>query len=149
MGSRPTPMERTVARAWGVRVRARVDGDELLEMVREAMRGLGEPATHHQQRLARQWGLELDGPVDGRAAARRLLRFMKCRAWVYSVCRHVAEAYWWRSHAESRLPEKEVVALARQIAALKGLATHQWEAAATVGEGTGASDPCQQPVRNH
>ena len=75
MGIPATPVDRTIARAWGIRVKGSLAGDELRAMVREASRGFGENATRHQLRLARQWGLELDGPTDIQTVARRLLRF--------------------------------------------------------------------------
>ncbi len=140
MDTRVTPMQRAEAAAFGVRVEDGVGGDGLRAMVSDAMRAFAKPATRRQLRLAAKWGLELDGPTDVRSVAWRLLRFMKCRAWVYSVCRHLAEAYWWRTYGESGLPEKEVVAMAEELMAMDGLADGEWETERTCEDAAGTED---------
>ena len=140
MDTQLTPMQRAEAAAFGVRVDGGAARDGLSGLVSDAIRTFAKPATRQQLRLAAKWGLELDGPTNVSRVAWRLMRFMKCRAWVYSVCRHVADAYWWRTYRDSGLPEKEVVAIAKQLMAMDGLQDGEWDTERTGEDDAGTED---------
>ena len=123
-----SPLALVRAMAVGVVSKHGIDASDLREAVETLSERSGSAPNKHQRHMARQWGLEPPGGCSFSGMARLLGEFLRCRAWVYSVCRHRAATHWWRTYGQSGLPEAAVNAAARRLMETPGLVTDRWKA---------------------